>query len=89
MKKTHFTVHVDNRYTCAKSIFMYCNKAVTSKFDFQTHTQALSKHIHSALMFRFCFRSICGAIGIVETACRVILELPNRAHLHTSFGLTD
>jgi hypothetical protein len=38
-EKNHLTVHVDNSYTCAKSIFMYCNKAITSKYDFQTHTQ--------------------------------------------------
>jgi hypothetical protein len=30
---------VDNKYACAKSIFMDCNKAFTFKFDFHTHTQ--------------------------------------------------
>jgi hypothetical protein len=48
------------------------------------------KHIHNAPMFRFCFHSIRGAVEIRETACRAILELPNRAHLnYTSFGLSD
>jgi hypothetical protein len=40
-------------------------------------------------MFRFCFHSIHGAVGIRETACRAILELPNRAHLCISFRLSD
>jgi hypothetical protein len=39
MGKNHLTVHVDNKYTCAKSIFMDCDKAIASKFDFQTYTQ--------------------------------------------------
>jgi hypothetical protein len=123
MGKFFLTVHVDNKYTCAKSIFMDCNKAIASKLDFQTHTQVcvvankaqertlscqnliphpcrlssplssssktLSKHILSAPMFRFCFHSIRGAVGIVENACRAILELPNRTHLYTSFGLRN
>jgi hypothetical protein len=124
-EKFNLTVYLDNKYACAKSIFIDCNIAITSKFDFETHTQVcvvanyktqkerchvnffllhpcrlwsplssssktLSKHIHSAHMFRFCFHSICGAVGISETACRAILELPNRAHLnYTSFGLSD
>jgi hypothetical protein len=33
-EKIHLTVYVDNRYACARSIFMGCNKAITSKFDF-------------------------------------------------------
>jgi hypothetical protein len=38
--KNHLTVYVDNKYACAKSIlWASCNKAITSKFDFQTHTQ--------------------------------------------------
>jgi hypothetical protein len=39
MEKIHLTVHVDNKYTCAKSIFIDCNKAIEFKFDFQTYTQ--------------------------------------------------
>jgi hypothetical protein len=39
MGKNHLTIHVENKYTCAKSIFMDCNKAIASKFDFQTYTQ--------------------------------------------------
>jgi hypothetical protein len=38
-KKNHLTVYVDNKYACAKSIFIDCNIATTSKFDFQTHSQ--------------------------------------------------
>jgi hypothetical protein len=43
-KKNIFLKHgksfdVDIKYACAKSIFMDCNKAFTSKFDFHTHTQ--------------------------------------------------
>jgi hypothetical protein len=38
-EKINLTLYVDNKYACAKSIFMGCNKAITSKFDFQTHTQ--------------------------------------------------
>jgi hypothetical protein len=30
---------VDNKYACAKSICIDCNKAFTSKFDFHTRTQ--------------------------------------------------
>ena len=52
-------------------------------------SKTLSKHIFSAPMFRFCFHSIRGAVGIREIVCRAILELPNRAHLYTSVGLTD
>jgi hypothetical protein len=37
-------------------------------------SKTLSKHIYSAPMFWFCFHSIRGAVGICETACRVILE---------------
>jgi hypothetical protein len=37
--KIHLTVYVDNKYVCAKSIFIDCNKAITSKFDFQNYTQ--------------------------------------------------
>ena len=37
--KIHLTVHVDYKYTCAKSIFIDCNKAIASKFDIQTYTQ--------------------------------------------------
>jgi hypothetical protein len=122
-EKIHLTVYVGNKYACAKSIFIDCNIASTSKLDFQTHTQVcvvanykaqkerchvkfyypihadcdhhssssktLSKHILSAAMFRFCFHSIRGAVEICETACRAILELSNRAHLYTSFGLSD
>jgi hypothetical protein len=39
MGKIYLTVYVDNKYACAKFIFMGCNKAIASKFDFQTHTQ--------------------------------------------------
>jgi hypothetical protein len=38
-EKIHLTVYVDNKYACAKSIFIDCNKAIISKFDFQSHTQ--------------------------------------------------
>jgi hypothetical protein len=33
MEKNHLTVHFDNKYTCAKSISIDCNKAIASKFD--------------------------------------------------------
>jgi hypothetical protein len=46
-------------------------------------SKTLSKHIFSAPIFRFCFHPIHGAVGIRETTCRAILELPNRAHLYT------
>jgi hypothetical protein len=39
MEKIHLTVHVDNKYTSAKSIFIECNKAIAFEFDFQTYTQ--------------------------------------------------
>ena len=31
MEKNHLIVHVDNKYTCAKSIFMDCNKAIPNR----------------------------------------------------------
>jgi hypothetical protein len=51
-------------------------------------SKTLSKHILSTPMFRFYFHSIRGTVGIRETGCRAILELPNRVHLYSIFGLT-
>jgi hypothetical protein len=39
-------------------------------------SKTLSKHILSTPMFRFCFQSIRGTVGICEIACRAILKLP-------------
>jgi hypothetical protein len=37
-EKIHLTVYLGNKYACAKSIFIDCNLAITSRFDFQPHT---------------------------------------------------